>query len=158
MSTQLLTSDAQALCDAVLADLQENVIFSATYRVTRYLRPKVVTPELCPLLAVFLIRDRPVLLATANCYVHEWHLGVQWWEDASREVETGGADTDLRAMRLLAVTEALMRRIEAWPMLAIPGISTRYGQLEAEVSYDDAEESFCWYSEIAVGVNLEPGA
>lgn len=158
MSTQLLTSDAQALCDAVLSDLEENVVFPDAYRTHRYLRPKVVTPDLCPLLAVFVTRQRPVLIATRGCYVTEWHLAVQWWEDASTPIESGGENGDLPAMRLFAVTDALTARIMSWPGMLIPTLTARYGQLEAEVSYDDAEESFCWYSEIAVGVNLEPGS
>lgn len=157
MSTQLLTSDAQVLCDAVLDDLQANVVLPSAYRTHRYLRPKTVTPEICPVLAVFVTRELPVLLATQGCYVHEWHLVVQWWEDALLQVETM-SNGDMKAMRLLACTQAIMDRIKAWPSLAVPGLSDRYGQLEAEVSYDDVEEAFCWYSEISVGVNLETGA
>lgn len=155
MSTQFLTSDAQALCDAVLDDLQANVVFPAPYTVRRYLRPRVVTPEQCPVLAVFAVRQRPVLIATNGCYTSEWHLAVQWWEDASAAIESG-TDGDLTAMRLFAVTDALLARIMGWPLLAIPGISDRYGQLEGEVGYDNAEESFCWHSEIGLGVNVEP--
>jgi hypothetical protein len=157
VSTQLLTSDAQALCDAVLTDLQANVTFPAAPSLRRYLRPKVVTSDHCPLLAVFVTRQRPILMATQACYVTEWHLAVQWWEDASTPIETGG-DGDLTAMRLFAVTDALVARIMAWPGMLIPGTEDRYGQLEGEVSYDDAEEAFCWYSEVSIGVNLEPGA
>lgn len=155
MSMQLQTSNAQAVVDGVLADLETNVVFPDAYRVTRYLAPGIVDPAVCPLLAVYVVRDRPVLVAT-GCYAHEYHLGIQWWEAASPQVE--GTSGDALAMRLFSVAEAIMSRIEAWPMLAIPGIDNRWGQLEGEVTYEAVEEGYCWRSEILLGVNLEPGA
>lgn len=152
MTTQLRTSDAQALVDAVAEDLEANVVFPAPYRRALYLR-KDVTPEFCPLLVVRMDDpgETPWPTATNGCYEHEWRIVVEWWEAAGDAIESGGIGSETLAMRLLATTQAIRDRIEAWASV-VPGIDARYGLIDGSIRYPE-EEAFCWHSEIPVVVN-----
>jgi hypothetical protein len=140
-------SDALALVDAVMTDLEANVELPGPAR-NRYMKPLVVTPELCPLLSVHLTREVPEQIATGGCYEHNWYLELSWYEAATGVTETGGVGSETLGSRMLFVAQQLVGRLRAWGGV-VPGISARYADLEGEIVYD-REESSCWRVDIPV--------
>lgn len=114
------------LIDAVLADLVANVTgWPASYAVWKYAERKMVTPELCPLLAITAVMAPREIIATDHLFARKPVVEIRWFTSNSTGAETGGAGDDAQAAAMLDMLEAIGDRCEIYadgiPGLADPG-------------------------------------
>lgn len=98
--------------DAVAADLVElDDITPKTVR--KYQRPQIITPELCPMLAVFPKQADPAMLATDSSYQRDDVLIVLWVENAADSLTTGQwSETASKAA--LARAESIVEQLQTY--------------------------------------------
>src|SRR4029077_17924644 len=93
--------------DAITADLEAALSLPDHHQVQKYAPPLSMTPERCPMLAVYVVCYPRRIIATPGTYEWDVDLEVAWLEAAGPYSETaGGTDSDLPA-RLLDTVEAL---------------------------------------------------
>lgn len=126
----------RTVVDAIAADLQASIAFPAGYHLQKYAPPMSLTPERCPMFAVYAIRYPRQLIATPGTYQWDLDLEIAYYESGASYGETaGGTDSDLPG-RLLDTIEAIGDRLETYAV-AIPGVAgippnlTSYGTIGA---------------------------
>jgi hypothetical protein len=109
--------------DAVVTDIQ--TLSPATlpvFKVRRYVRPQLVTPDMCPLLAVFPKESDPELIATGSEYQRDDHLAVVWFENVVDSLSTGKIE-DTVSRAALQRAEAIIERLSTYGV-GIPGYNS----------------------------------
>ncbi|GAA2141760.1 hypothetical protein GCM10009760_26270 [Kitasatospora kazusensis] len=114
-----------------------------------YARPLVVTPAMCPLLALFPKERDPQLETTSSTYSNEDVITLAWFEAVPSSLDTGILDpavTKSAVHRAEAITAALETCAAGLPGFAQQADTTitkvRYGSIEGGV----------WCSEITMRI------
>lgn len=106
--------------DAVVTDIQTlSPTPLGTFKVRRYTRPLLVTPDLCPLLAVFPKESDPELIATGSEYQRDDHLTVVWFENVAESLSVGRIEETV-SRTALQHAEAIIERLSTYGT-GIPG-------------------------------------
>lgn len=112
---------ARTVVDAIAADLEASLVLPA-HTLQKYAFPLSMTPERCPMLAVYVVRYPRRLIATPGTYEWDVDLEIAWYESGASYGETAGAtDSDLPG-RLLDTIEAIGDHLETYAV-AIPGVA-----------------------------------
>jgi hypothetical protein len=106
--------------DAITSDL-EGTLSLPPHATQKYAFPISMTPERCPMLAVYAIRYPRRLIATPGTYEWDLELEIAWYESGASYGETAGAtDHDLPG-RMLDTIELIGDHLETYAV-AIPGL------------------------------------
>lgn len=139
-----------ARCDAVVADLSAHAGLPSAFKVLKYQRPLVVTPAMCPMLAVFPKEADPQLISTSSDYEHDDVLIVAWFEAAAQSLETGVFDQAIAATAL-AHAESIVQRLETYGA-GIVGYSAEQNEAMLGKARYGHVEGGTWASEIELKV------
>lgn len=118
--------DLRELVDAVLADLEQLAL--PAHQVRKYVEPRIVTPELTPLLAVYPYDSQFQHVATEQDYTATHDLRVAWVRDVTAGVETGGEGDEETATKALAEAELLLQQLKTYAD-GMPGLPHLYASL-----------------------------
>lgn len=112
------------LIDAVRDDLVANVPgWPSGTKTYSYAEPGNVTPENCPLLAVYCKRLPRDLIATDHLYRRRQVIEVAWYTSSTAGAETGGALDPDQARDVLNMLEAIGDRCEIYAD-GVPGLAS----------------------------------
>jgi hypothetical protein len=110
----------RTVIDAIAADLETSLTLP-DHKLQKYAFPLSLTPERCPMLAVYTVRYPRRLIATPGTYEQDLELEVAWYESGAAYGETAGAtDNDLPG-RMLDTIELIGDHLETYAV-AIPGV------------------------------------
>lgn len=113
-------SRGRTVIDAICADLEVSVTLPS-HTLQKYAFPLSLTPERCPMLAVYVVRYPRRLIATPGTYEWDIELEVAWYESGAAYGETAGATDNELPGRMLDTIEAIGDRLETYAG-AIPGL------------------------------------
>ena len=138
---------ARTVVDAISANLEASLVLP-DHQVQKYAPPLSMTPERCPMLAVYIIRYPRRIIATPGTY--EWDLDIEiaWLESAAAYAETAGATDNYLPARLLDTIELIGDHLETYAV-AIPGVPVVVTNLPAYATIGAGEtrtnvSGLCW--------------
>lgn len=124
-----MTTVARNLIDALAGDLESNAGLRE-HRTVKYRRPRIILPEECPLLVVWLEAKVPTPKTTV-WFDSAITIGVSWHEETVDEVTTLIDNEDIS----ISLMESLERIEERVRVLARDGMSDSWQVLPGESRY-----------------------
>lgn len=139
------------LVDSIVADLVANAGLPALQNAPlRYVAPRSVEPNDCPMLAVWFGPTRFELVATPDQYTRHVELNVAWYVAASAGAEEGGAGDSADVEALDPIAQLIIARVVTYAD-AVPGFDS--GTIATLVEYDPRPiEGVVWEARIQIDI------
>jgi hypothetical protein len=120
------------MIDSVVEDLNDNGDLPE-HGTVKYRRPRVILPEDCPLMVVWLILDEPTPQTTKR-FDTGWRIGVSWHEQAVDEAKTLTVDEAL-SLALIDAVEKIKARFRAIATGGLADVPEAYEFLPGSTRY-----------------------